>query len=576
MHNPLNDMPTSGPEEDGWEQPVPFDMLAELPPFPDDALPPFLRAYCASITVSVQVPYDLPAVMTLGALSTAVAGKVEIEIKDGYREPLNLWMLSILESGNRKTMVVGLAKSPIVAWEAEREAVMGPEVAQARTLYDIRQAGLTKAKAMAAGAKTDLDGRLVAEADAIALAQEVESMTIPTPPRLLTADVTAEALAGLIAAQHGRMAIISDEGDIFKLMAGRYSSGIPNIGIYKAGHAGGEYLVDRVGRPAVKIPKALLTVAVSPQPITVKGLTLKPEFRGEGLIARMMFSYPVSRIGSRIADTPALDQGLSDAYARRVRVLLDLDAPLTPEGWYDPHILMLSPEARVRWMRFFDATEARLGEGKDLYSIRDWGSKLNGAVARIAGVLHMASYHSPDDAIQTPVAGETMLAAIQISNYFIPHALYAFGEMGAGIARSGAQTILTWIERRGCTEFKERDAWVDLHRRFEERSHLEEALAYLVDRGYLRAAPEAEKSDESRKRGGRTPTTTYQVNPLKPLETARDGGFVANVAFVTTPERKIMDVEPISAPSFTEGNPSQKPQKPQNLSTIRSTDDDLL
>jgi hypothetical protein len=66
-------------------------------------------------------------------------------------------------------------------------------------------------------------------------------------------DVTAEALTSFLAEQGGRAAVISTEGGIFDIIAGRYSKS-PNMDIYLKGHSGDEVRVDRKGRPPDSFP----------------------------------------------------------------------------------------------------------------------------------------------------------------------------------------------------------------------------------------------------------------------------------------------------------------------------------
>ena len=57
-------------------------------------------------------------------------------------------------------------------------------------------------------------------------------------------------------AEQGAVAIMSPEGDVFEMMAGRYTtSGSPNLYVYLAGHAGDSVRVDRVGRDSESIPQ---------------------------------------------------------------------------------------------------------------------------------------------------------------------------------------------------------------------------------------------------------------------------------------------------------------------------------
>jgi Protein of unknown function (DUF3987) len=53
---------------------------------------------------------------------------------------------------------------------------------------------------------------------------EADLPVVPRPPILFTADVTAERLEVLLEGNAGRLAVISDEGGIFDVIAGRYNN----------------------------------------------------------------------------------------------------------------------------------------------------------------------------------------------------------------------------------------------------------------------------------------------------------------------------------------------------------------
>src|SRR5204862_4537998 len=105
---------------------------------------------------------------------------------------------------------------------------------------------------------------------------------------------TPEALATLMADHRGLMAVFSDEGGIFDLLAGRYSKGVPNLDLWLKGHAGSSVRVDRADRtrPPIMIDRPHLTVGISPQPSVLASLGNKPGFRERGLLARFLFAVP--------------------------------------------------------------------------------------------------------------------------------------------------------------------------------------------------------------------------------------------------------------------------------------------
>ena len=85
--------------------------------------------------------------------------------------------------------------------------------------------------------------------------------------------------------------------------------------------------------------------------------------------------------------------------------------------------------------------EPRLGPDDDLGPIADWGSKLAGAVVRIAGLLHLAA--NLETGYRDPISAETFVAAQgAIGDYFLVHAIAADKIMGADPATADAVALV--------------------------------------------------------------------------------------------------------------------------------------
>jgi hypothetical protein len=135
-----------------------------------------------------------------------------------------------LRSGTRKTEVFKRMCLPIRDHEKKLLKKAAPEIAEAETRRRIAEGRLKKAEAEASRAKGDEKDGLTA--DAMTAAVELASMKVPAAPQLLADDVTPERLAAILSEQEGRIAVMSDEGGIFDMMAGRYSQGVPNLDVY--------------------------------------------------------------------------------------------------------------------------------------------------------------------------------------------------------------------------------------------------------------------------------------------------------------------------------------------------------
>ena len=174
-------------------------------------------------------------------------------------------------------------------------------------------------------------------------------------------------------------------------------------------------------------------------------------------------------------------------------------------GWTDPAALLLTPAALKLHTEWRSELEPRLKTGTgDLEALRDWASKLPGATARIAGLLHLAEH--PKTGPRTPVGEDTMARAIEQARYWADHAMAAFGAMRQHAALDEARAILDWIGDH--KTFTVRELHRSMHRRFETSASLAAPLSVLDDHGYIRLAD----TEPGPKRPGRR-TVTYEVHP---------------------------------------------------------------
>jgi replicative DNA helicase len=265
----------SGPAPTVWEYPIPLDGPPP-PAFPTDVLPSGLREMVESIAAAYQVPADLPALLALGCLSAAVAGKSRVRVGPDWKEELCAYVGCLLPSGERKSPVVREIAAPLEAWERaalanERERVIALE--QERVIVEKRLAYARERAARESGVE-----RLAAEKEVHDLALQLERLDQPVVSRLLADDATPEALVSLLADHGGRIAVISAEGGLFDILAGRYSNGAPNLDAVLKAYGCESIRVDRKGRdPARRAREHRLSARPSrprtPRPLLVRSPT---------------------------------------------------------------------------------------------------------------------------------------------------------------------------------------------------------------------------------------------------------------------------------------------------------------
>jgi replicative DNA helicase len=500
----------SGEHSDGnteWSLPIPFDRFT-LPRYPTAVLPDWWRSFVEEEAIATQTPVDLACMLTLSVVAAACAKKVVVEAKPGYREPVNIFTVTALPPGNRKTAVFSAALKPLEDYEQAEAKRTAAEIAHKQTAYKIKQATLKRLEEQAVGAEGNKRVKLTQEASA--LAAELAATVVSGPTRCIADDCTPEKLPALLQDQGGRIAVMSAEGDVFDLMSGRYSTNqTSNFGVYLRGHAGDTIRVDRVGRAPEFVKAPALTVGLAVQPEIVRGLAKKPGFRGRGLLGRFLYSMPVSLLGYRNTNAPAVRDEVCATYTHKTLALLNLPFGQEANGEANVHILMLDADARERIQEFEAWLEPQLSPFGELGRMTDWGGKLVGAVIRIAGLLHMGDLAGVDAPWTVPIPASTMERAIRIGRYLIPHAKAAFAQMAADEVTEQAKALLGWIKHKDLSSFTQRDAHQGMRSTFKSARDMELPLSMLLDRGFIR-----QRLEEQSGTSGRPPSPTFDVNPI--------------------------------------------------------------
>lgn len=499
-------------EGEGWREPIP---LGPEPPadLPSGVLPPPLRKHVESVAAFTQTPTGLPLTVGLAAAATTIAGKMEVEVRRGWREPVNLYGAVVLDPANRKSPVEREMVAPLREYEREGAEKIGPEHRAALDKKKALEKRLSRAqKAVAKATSAEEEGQALSDLEEDR--RRIEELEVPTPPRLLTDDVTPEALGRIMHENAGRASIISSEGDVLRIFAGRYSStGDPTLDIIKKAWSGDPVRVDRVGRDGAHLPRPLLTVGLTVQPTLLRTLGNREVLDGEGVLARFLWMAPPSLIGDRLtgADVPAPDEEAREGYERLLRTLLDLEpADVDEAGEWRPHVLELTPDARVLLYAWESEVEGLLADGGQLAPIRSWGGKLVGTTVRLAGVLHVverAGRGSPPFA--APVSATAMTRAVRLARAFVPHARHVLaGEVGMDERIKLARYVLRRTREADDVELTERDLWQLTRGKAEinEMEDLRDVLQTLEAHRLVRTVPREST-------GGRRPSPWVRLNP---------------------------------------------------------------
>jgi len=466
---------------DDWKPPVLFDNGA-LPEIKADLLPLWLGAFAGAISQSKQTPEGLAVMLGLSVVAACVQKKFVVAPHgdDEYTEPLSLWTVTILKSGERKSPVLNALRAPLVAWEKNQAELLSSQIKTTATAITIAEKRIEELQKKAA--KEEIATERQKCIDAIAEIQAGMPIQVKAPV-LWTADVTPEALQDLLADNEERMALLSDEGNIFEIMAGLYNEGRVNIDIFLQAYSGMPTKIRRRTRD-VNLGKPALTFGLAVQPVVVESFAngSKKLFRGKGALGRFLFCIPTSMLGRRVAGqrVPVPDD-VKRQYEEGIRGLLTVPKVVNATGDEIPRMLDLDDGAYSQWVEFDRRVEGMLREGGELEFMNDWAGKLPGNLLRIAALLHLVE-NGPGSLV---IGESTMDRAVALCNLLIQHAKAAFRLIGTEEPLSDAKRIYQWMQKRGFEVFTRSECNTAL-KGVIDKDRLDNAFTELEDRNIVK------------------------------------------------------------------------------------------
>ena len=481
---------------------IPLDEITP-PDLPLDAFPETFRDMIAAVAQATETPLEVASMIGLATVATCCQKLFVVEGGPGYTEPLCLWTLAALESGNRKSAVVSMMMAPLVHHEqALQTDGQADRTAQAST----RLTAEARIKALRTKVATCPDSAKRATLQDEIVKAELAMPPMPRTPRLVAQDVTPEQLAVLMSENDEALALLSDEGGLFEMMGGRYSNGIPNLDVYLQGHAGTAVRIDRKIGPSVSLNRPALTIGLSPQPSVLQSLTAHEGFRSRGLLARFLYALPPSRLGYRSGNTIPVPLAVTTAYATMCRTLLSLAPTRDTAGRIIQTVLQLTPEAQAEWKAYRQVVEGHLLPGGAFESLKDWAGKLPGAVLRVAGLFHCMTHahHTPQT---QAISLATMNQALCVLSVLATHTRAVFDLMGSDPDLAGARRVMRWAQFEQQDRFSARDCFNALRGTYPKAVQLEPFFKILVERGQL-VPMRAIRSGL-----GRPPSQRYTVHP---------------------------------------------------------------
>lgn len=429
----------------------PRPLFRELPPaqpFPIRALGPVLQRAAQAISDVIQCPEVCSANSVLSVASLAAQGTADVmlPIGQGKRAPLSLFVLTVLDSGERKSSADSMALKPVRDFEHELAEYEAAE----RQSYNVKLAAHeVAAKQLTNKHKGDRNALEAALHD-LGPAPQPPLISIIAP----SSDPTFEGLYRIFQQGRPSIAALCDDAGSFlgghSFKAEQKQAATANL---CRAWDGSKLERIRAGDGVTVLYGRRLATHLMVQTGVSAAFLSDQQFADQGLLARFLISAPEGRMGTRFRDdaeyqklaySAALDL---DDYNKAIARLLR-----QPIRWKNEHdravgvefnLLGFAADARSLYVGFVNAIEKELTRNGSLYPVRAFASKLPEHAARIAGVLTLLE--DPDADV---VTAEMLANGIELGKYYLAEALRlsAVGMVDPALQR--AERLRKWLVGR--------------------------------------------------------------------------------------------------------------------------------
>jgi putative DNA primase/helicase len=427
-------------DSSGWPDPQPMTAKTVPEAYPVEALPDTVRAAVEEVAGFVKAPVPMVASSALAALSLAIQAHADAKRAEKLSGPIGLFLLTIADSGERKSTCDGFFTRSIRDYEeAEAEA--------AKPLLKNYRAALEAWEAKRSGIKELIrqlakGGKSTHSAESSLRDMEHDKPEEPRVPRLIFADATPEALAFGLAKKWPSGGVVSAEaGIVFGSHGMGGDSVMRNLATLNQLWDGNSLTIDRKSSESFTVRGARLTVALQVQEPTLRAFFEKSGAlaRGTGFLARFLIAWPESTQGYRpFTEAPENWPALA-AFNRRISEILNQPVPMDDSGALIPPMLPLSPEAKAAWIEYHDAIESELASGGDLYDVRDVASKSADNAARLATLFQIFEGGG------VAIGADAFERASCITAWHLSEARRFFGELALPVELADAVRLNGWL-----------------------------------------------------------------------------------------------------------------------------------
>lgn len=425
--------------------------IQSAPDYPVDALGGWLSDAAKAIAEHVQLPVAVAAQSVLAAVSLAVQGHINVK-RGPYSgaDPVSLYFMSILESGDRKSSADKLALKPVREYEAEQRAAYEAERREyetALTAWEMRKKSIEDS--YKPNGKEQISEAKQQELAQALLEHEEKAPFCPADPSLLMSEPNAEGIFSHLKNYCPSGGLFNDEAlGFFGGHGMNPETRGRTIALLCKLWDSGE--VDKTRAQYKEVIRGRrLTTHLMLQPVVAADIMSDPLLREQGFLPRFLIVAEPSIAGSRFIAGKSEDGGaytdrrIQTYFARMTELMREpLNTPEGKDAGLRLATLELEGQSLQAWRVLHDDIEKELGPDGRYRAIKGFGSKAAEQAARIAAIFSRIDGRDVISESHISRAGELV-------RYYLESMRVQTDNAAEDRERIEAAELLGWIRNHG-------------------------------------------------------------------------------------------------------------------------------
>ncbi|NGX29182.1 MAG: hypothetical protein K940chlam4_00009 [Candidatus Anoxychlamydiales bacterium] len=421
-----------------------FRVIVPSTQFPVKALSPIIQDAAETLHRIIGAPLNLCAQSVLGCAGLATQPYFNVTV-DGRIYPLSLYMISVGESGERKTGIDNVVLDPVRSYEKEMLKEYTVESQRFKNEYDLYE---KQRKMLISSSDKDID-----DLNDLGLPPSA-----PLDPVMIIPEPTFPALVVHLSKSVPSVGLFSSEGG---QLIGGYAMKEENLLNSAAGFSSlwdkGEINRARVKDGVYNLYGKRVSLNLMIQPIVAEKFFSNQILIGQGFFSRCLICWPESTIGTRPYQKENIfENSKIKEFRLKAMDILNYKLPIIEgsNNQLNPINVTLDKSAYEHWVQFHDEVEKNMLPDGDYYQIKAFASKIPDNALRIAGILfgfnqgpnidHLNSEEIPLYYVEN---------AIKIAQFYLSETLRIHGISQIDYDLKEAQKLLDWIKEKKLKTF---------------------------------------------------------------------------------------------------------------------------